>query len=290
MRELIVVFSFFCTLAQAQTAGPVTDLSDAQGQPLWEIGVFAASFDAPQYPGSSINETNTFAAPFVIYRGDIFRIGDGAAARAVAIDTDWLELDLSVEAAFNADSEDNPIRQGMPDLDYLFEIGPQLTLHLARWQDEQGDNGRLSLQLQARSVFSTNLTNLNQRGYVFHPELVYTQQRLFASPVNLFVSVAPLWASERLHDYFFEVAPEFSNEARARFDASGGYLGSELTLALAWQYSSDVRVFFGGQWQFHQGFANRDSPLFQDNSTLSVGLGVAWQLYQSDQKVTRRRR
>ena len=92
-------------------------------RPVWEVGVLAAAFNSPEYPAAGQNQTNTIPAPYFIYRGETLRIGDGSIARAVAIDKSWYELDLSLAGSFNANSEDNEARAGMPDLDFIFELG-----------------------------------------------------------------------------------------------------------------------------------------------------------------------
>src|SRR5690606_32758666 len=110
----------------------------------------------PDYPGSSEKHLRGLALPYVVYRGDIFRLGDGQTARAVAFENERLQFDLSFNAAFDADSDENAMRDGMQDLDFLFQIGPQLTIALG---DGFGasQRGELTLALQARSVFSTDL-------------------------------------------------------------------------------------------------------------------------------------
>ncbi|MGQ8366550.1 MipA/OmpV family protein [Glaciecola sp. 1036] len=92
-------------------------------QPLWEFGVAGGVGDTPNYPASSERNFIALAAPYFVYRGEILRIGDGGV-RAVVVDDERWELDFSFGGAFNADSEDDSVRAGMPELDYLFEVGP----------------------------------------------------------------------------------------------------------------------------------------------------------------------
>ena len=46
-------------------------------------------------------------SPYVIYRGDIFSVGDEGAFRALAFANDRVELDLSLGASLPANSEDD---------------------------------------------------------------------------------------------------------------------------------------------------------------------------------------
>lgn len=260
---------------------------EKEQKPLWELGVFGAGFQTPEYPASDQNQTNVIGAPFFIYRGEVFRVGDGSAARAVALEKDWIELDLSLDAAFNADSDENDARQGMPDLDYLFELGPQLKLRLSQYDFGRYGKAKLSLDIQARAAFSTDLSNFDHRGYVFHPELNYQHQGLFTEKTSLNFSIAPIWATEKLHDYFYQVDPIFATQSRDEFEAEGGYLGTELSLGLSHMMTDDLRVFLFGQINLHAGAENENSPLFKDKTTYAFGIGLSWRLYQSDEKVRR---
>ncbi|MEM6492513.1 MAG: MipA/OmpV family protein, partial [Pseudomonadota bacterium] len=107
----------------AQDAGPL----GAATEPLWEVGVGGFAAVGPQYPASSEYDVNGLPIPFFIYRGDFFRVDEGSA-RLVPLDTDTVEIDLSLNASFGADSDDNEAREGMPDLDTLVEFGPELIL------------------------------------------------------------------------------------------------------------------------------------------------------------------
>ena len=99
-------------------------------KPLWELGLGGGAVVQPHYPSSSEYHTRGLGLPYVVYRGDILRIGDGGGTRAVAAENANYELSLSLNAAFDADSDNNELRTGMPDLDFIFEVGPQLIFHL----------------------------------------------------------------------------------------------------------------------------------------------------------------
>ena len=147
-------------------------------RPLWEAGIFMAAFNSPEYPAAGQSQTNVILFPYFVYRGETLRIGDGSIARAVAIDKNWYELDLSLNASFGANSNDNVARAGMPDLDFIFELGPQLKVRLAKFEFAEHGKGELFLNLQTRAVFSTDFSAIEHRGYVFQPEVMSFNQRL----------------------------------------------------------------------------------------------------------------
>lgn len=279
---LLLVLASIQVIAQQEVA-----LEDDM-RPVWEAGVLAAVFSSPEYPGAGQSQSNVIAAPYFIYRGETIRIGDGSIARAVAIDKSWYELDLSLAGSFNANSEGNEARVGMPDLDFIFELGPQLKLKLSKFEFEQHGKAELLLNLQARAVFSTDFSSIHKRGYVFQPVLSYRQRGWLSEKTALSVSLSPTWASEKLHDYFYQVDSEFVTEQRSAYDADSGYLGTDLSVGLSFNATEDIRIFTFARASLHSGSANEDSPLFIDKSTYSYGLGMVWRLWESEEKVSGR--
>ena len=257
-------------------------------RPVWEVGVFAAAFSSPEYPGAGQRQNNVIPAPYFIYRGETLRIGDGSIARAVAIDRSWYELDLSLAGSFNANSEGNEARLGMPDLDFIFELGPQLRVLLSKFEFELHGKGELFLNLQARAAFSTDFSGFNKRGYVFQPVLSYRQRGWLSEKTALSIRLSPTWATEKLHDYFYQVDSDFVTEQRSAYDAESGYLGTDLSVGLSFNATEDIRIFTFARASLHSGSANEDSPLFRDKSTYSYGIGMVWQLWESEEKVSGR--
>jgi outer membrane protein len=270
--------------AQAQTGAP---LFTGPLKPLWEVGAIGAVFNGPQYPAAGSRHSNFIAVPYVVYRGETWRIGDGAVARAVAIDKKNYELDVSLNASFNADSADNDDRSGMPDLDYLFEVGPQLKINLSG-DDNAASEGKFGLDIQARGVFATDFSYIEHQGYIFHPRLSYRHPGLLGQGSALTLSVAPSWGSEALLDYFYQVNQEYASAGRPAYDAKGGYLGTTVAIGLAFEATRNIRVFVGGNLSFYQGSANKASALLKDDITHTWGIGLSWRAYQSEQQVAGR--
>jgi outer membrane scaffolding protein for murein synthesis (MipA/OmpV family) len=261
---------------------------------LWELGVGGGAFYNPKYPASSEGRFFSLALPFVVYRGETFRIGDGGGARAVLVENETFEVDFSFGVALPSDSEDNSARVGMPELDFLGEIGPQMIFMLGNYDfDKNADDenmgtnlgkGRLDFRLQARAVFSTDFNRIDGRGYIFEPQISYQHRGLKHEDTAFNISFGMIFATEETHDYFYEVSPEFATAARPAYDAKAGYLGSELTLGLSFRVSENVRAFVGGSAQFHSLAANKDSPLFEKEVTYSIGTAFVWRFYKSDAK------
>ena len=257
-----------------------------EAQSLWEFGVGGGIGEVSNYPASSERNFIALAAPYFVYRGDIFRVGGGSGVRAVVVDEKDYELDFSFGGAFSADSEDNTAREGMPELDFLFEVGPQLVYRLKDFEFEGGGNARLNARLQARAVFSTDFSQLDDRGLVFNPVITYQQRGRLFEGTALSASIGMVFATERLHDYFYQVAEEFATADRQQYDAKAGYLGTELGASFSFPIAENIRGFVGAGMQIHSGSANEDSPLFEKDITYSFGLGFVWRLYRSEAKAS----
>ena len=252
----------------------------AETAPLWEIGIAGGGFYGADYPAAGEQSLRGLGLPYVFYRGDIFRLGDDGIARALIVDEGFLEFDISIEASFDADSDENLARRGMPDLDYLFEVGPQAIFDLGTVA-----GGEVTFGIPVRAAFSTDLRRIDYRGIVVDPELAYERRRLFGTEVEFWASLGASFAQERLQDYLYEVEPEFQLAERPAHDASGGYLGTDLTIGFTNPVTDRLEVFAGTQLSFHGGAANTDSPLFRERFNWAIGFALVWSLYESETRV-----
>ncbi|WP_394175103.1 MipA/OmpV family protein [Thalassotalea litorea] len=280
---LIVLLTIYSGTSLAKKQGGPLSNPPKPGDPVWEAGLFAAYFSNALYPASADSQQKLLPVPFFIYRGEHLRIGDDAIVRAVAVEKERIKVDLSMAGAFNSSSSDSPVRAGMPDLDFLFEIGPQVSLRMNDSKDSE-----MWLNLQLRSVFSTDFggfDHIDHRGYVFEPEISWESEHFGYQNLTFYVSAAPLFATEKTHDYFYQVAPEFATGSRPEYDASSGYLGSKFAASLKYEYDQDLTVFAGARLGLWRGSANSDSPLYQEPVTYGIGVGVKWRLLVSKDKV-----
>ena len=258
--------------------------SVGETQPLWEFGVGGGVGNVPNYPASSERNFIALAAPYAVYRGDVLRIGDGSGARAVVVEKSDFEFDISLGGAFSANNEDGGVRDDMPDLDYLFEVGPQLIYRISDFRFHNGGSGRLNAQLQTRAVFSTDFSAIRHQGYVIEPTLSYQQRGRVFKDTALRITLSAVFASERLQDYFYQVDARYVTPDRPAYDAQAGYLGAELSAGISFPVNNNIRAFFGGAIQVNNGAKNHHSPLFEDNITYSAGLGFVWRAYESEQR------
>ena len=258
----------------------------AQGlkDPLWEVGLVTAAFSGPAYPAADDETTAAFLSPFVVYRGDIFSVGDEGALRALAFANDTVELDVSLGASLPADSEDDADREGMPDLDFLFEIGPQLIWHAAH-NDFKRWRGAFDIKLRARSVIS--LVDFDTHGFLFEPTFVYELKSKTRRHLSWQADIELLYGNKRLNRYFYEVADGFARASRPQYDADSGYMGAEIGVGLSYPVNEKLRFFVGGNVELYNGAANQDSPLFKQDVAYSGGMVLVYSFYESEARAPR---
>src|SRR5438034_3108450 len=109
--------------AQTAPSAPAAEPDDPAQRPKWEAGLVTGAGRVVDYPGADQSHWRGFAAPLFIYRGRLLRV-DQDGIRGRLLKTSDIEFDVTGSAAFSA--RNNDARQGMPPLDYLFGVGPQV--------------------------------------------------------------------------------------------------------------------------------------------------------------------
>ena len=258
----------------AQTTEPA-------GKPLLELGVVGGGGYLPDYPAAGQNHLQGLALPYVAYRGEFLRAGDRGLVRGRIFRRRDFELDVSISGSFSSDSDDNDARRGMPDLDWLGELGPRLQYTVLR----AARDARIDLEFPVRAAFSTDFSSeIVFRGIVFAPGIAYQNVNFLDGGLELKLGLVPTFATQDLMAYFYDVTPALATATRPAFRAQGGYLGTKLELLLTKQITPRIRSFFALRTDFYHGATNSGSPLFRDDITFSVGIGLVLSLYQSKRR------
>lgn len=246
-------------------------------QPLWELGVGAGYLSLPYYRGAATSQRWWLPVPYFVYRGDILR-ADREGTRAVLLETDAVDFDISFAATAPADSKDDAARAGMPDLAPTAEIGPQLNLRLAR-----GAGWHADLRFPLRSVILLQ-SRPRAIGWSAAPVL---NLDIAIPRGNVGLQAGALWGSRRLNGYFYDVAPVYATAERPAYATGAGYAG--------WQTTAAVSRRIGSMWL--GAFARRDSlagatfeasPLVKRRDSWTYGFAVSWVFAQSERRVEER--
>lgn len=256
-------------------------VAQAEPKPLWELGFGVAPMVLPDYRGSDESRGYFLPLPYIVYRGEILRI-DRQGIFARLIDGRHARFDLSFDAGPPVDSSRNEARARMPDLDAVFEVGPSLELCI--W-NECGAERVAQFRLPVRAVFSTDFGSVESRGGVLFPHFNIDLRNLGPDGGWRYgVSLGALYATERNHDYYYEVSPAYATPTRPTYDAGGGYSGARLAMTLSKRFR---RLWVGGFVRYDDlsGTAFAGSPLMRKEYSLQAGFGVAWVFDESEQLV-----
>lgn len=278
-RQTAALTALFLATIQGVPAQP----PESEELPLWEFRFAAFGRYAPVYPGAADHNLTVLPLPYPVYRGSRLRFGEDldAFAEGRVVTAPRVRLDINFNANFGEDSENISVRQGMPDLDLLLEVGPELQFNL---NNRPAIDGELLLALQLRAAVSFDGSDASGRGFLFNPELEYRIDQAFGTHNDWSFRWKSTWVSEDYADYYYEVAPEFATMTRSSFDASSGYLGSEFRVGIERQLSERLRFDGSTKLWINTGAKNRDSPLFLEDYGLGVQAAFIWTLGASERR------
>jgi len=250
----------------------------AEQVPRWEVGFGFTGLTIPDYRGSDERRGYLLPLPYVNYHGDILKV-DRKGVYSRLFQTERVLLDMSADASVPVKSKDNRARQGMPDLDPTFEIGPSLEICLSAAC--QGERVWM-LRVPVRAVIASDFSHVDNAGWVINPHINF-DARIPASggAWNFGVAVGPLFANQRFHEYYYGVAPAYANATRPVYNAPGGYSGFRIASAMSKRFDRFwVGVF--ARYDNLSGAAFDDSPLLRTQHAFLAGFGVAWVFARSE--------
>lgn len=245
-------------------------------RPLFEAGVFAVGGWFPDYPASNENHVHALPLPYIIYRGQYFQMNE-TSARGIFYAAPAVSFDVSASGAFRS-SHNDKARTGMPGLDYMGQVGPRMNLLLAR----DAMYAKIDLEIPVRAVFSTDLSSIDFRGFLLAPEIAYTHANFMNSGGRLKIGIGPQFATARLMQYFYGVQPQFVIPGRPQFNASGGYLGSRLSVSYRVPLNQRMSVIALVAPELYSGATNSGSPLFKRQYGISAGLALSFSFYRGE--------
>jgi outer membrane protein len=254
--------------------------ANAEQKPLWEAGLGVGGLLFDDYRGSDESNFYPVPVPYFVYRGRILK-ADRDGVRGLLFDRRYAEVNMSVNATTPVDSDDNDARRGMPDLESTLELGPSFEWHVWRSADE-----RIKLDLRFPVRVPITIESSPQHvGWIFSPRLnVDFLDVAGHTGWDLGVSIGPMYADRKYHEYFYSVSPAYATAERPAYEADGGYSGSHLILSLSKRFP-DYWIGAFMRYDSLAGAAFENSPLVKTESSLFAGFGIAWMLGESKRLV-----
>jgi outer membrane protein len=235
----------------------------------WELGVGLASLTLADYRGSKEYSTYALPIPYIVYRGKYIK-ADRRGVRGEIIQSDRVNLDISLNASLINNTEENDLRHGMPELDPTFEVGPALNLRLSGHSLDDG----WSAYMPARAViaFNTDKSSMTYIGWLLHPQLIYRNPLPEQWQVNY--SFGLFYGDRDYHDYYYSVAPRYATADRPAYRATAGNSGLSTQVSLTHRAGN---IWYGGYIRYDnlQTAAFADSPLLETDHYFAVGLGIS---------------
>ena len=242
--------------------------SFADELPRLELGIGVAGISVPDYRGSSVQRSYVLPLPYVVYRGEKIR-ADRDGIRGLLFKSRRLELNASIGGYIPVDSEGNPQREDMPDLDSTVEIGPSLNLNLS----DSGPRGP-RFRMPLRAVVSIGRDGMSHVGWRLHPVLeLPIREPLAGFAVKM--QIGPQFADSAYHDYYYSVTDVDVRPDRPAFSSSAGYSGLSLQFSATRRISK--RWWLGAFVRYDnlRGTAFEESPLMVRDHALLFGIGLA---------------
>ena len=273
------------TLAQESAADTVDASEPAKPKeplPLWEIGLVGIAAYQPAYPGSDQDLARVRVLPFGIYRGSLLRAdGNGIGLRAFR--SPRFEWDVSGSGSFGSSANKVHIREGMPSIGTLVEIGPALKVNLGDLVDPKRDRHLTALEIPVRAVFDVN-DGFAHRGWTFEPRLSHTAWT--GQSFALVVSASTLFANRSLNHLYYGVDAPYATLDRPAYDARAGLIATRLSASLRHRIGPTLRLQYFAQLETVRGAANEASPLVRSKQDAGIGVSLLWGAWHSSESGT----
>jgi len=282
LKPLLIALTFCVTSVSAMQKPSTTNTTKpappavSKTLPKWELGIGGFAVHQAHYPGADQTAITAYPFPYFNYRGEFIR-ADRGGMRALLVDYKNIKLDFSLSGSLPVSSDDNDTRAGMPDLDPVGEIGPQISIGLYKNATTQ-----LALRLPIRAAISVDFDDIRLRheGWVFGPNLKLTHHR---GPYRYSASINALIGDSDYHQYFYGVDAAFATPSRPAYHAPGGYGGTTLNLSVQRRWEKWGGALFTSYHNLNQvNFDN--SPLLKRDHAVYFGIVAYRVLFQSKTK------
>jgi outer membrane scaffolding protein for murein synthesis (MipA/OmpV family) len=251
---------------------------DTQATSRLVLGVGIGGLRLPDYPGAAEHRDLLLPFPYVVYHSRYLDVNHDQV-RGKLFSSERFALDVDFGGAVSVDSSRDPERQGMPNLDWMGEVGP--ALRYKAWRDAD-ETTQLNVIAPLRAAASASGLRLHHRGWVFEPRAVLVHH--IGDDINgysLEAGASLLYSDRDYNNYYYGVAPQYAAPQRPAYTAPGGYGGYRL--ALGWSLHRGDMVYGAFlNYMDLDGASFAASPLVSRRHDISIGFAVSWVLKRMD--------
>ena len=249
---------------------PLAAKGDEAQKSIWQdltLGVGIAAINYPHYPGSAQTATFVSPLPYLEYDGDWLSV-DRDGIQAHLFEDDRITLDLSVSGSLPVNNDDDQLREGMPDLELILEVGPELEIRLSEFGAHS-----FELHVPFRAALEIDPSRgIEPVGWVFDPRLNY----LWAQSGWEFEIDLGLYAADQTYNQLlYGIRPQDALDDRPIYRANGGLVGYRLSSTLRYDVNDWTFLAYARAMDLSSS-DNSMSPLFVDDQYLAYGVGAIW--------------
>ncbi len=250
----------------------------AEKLPVYEIGIGPGAVYQNYYLGTSDTRGFVFPAIIPVVRGETFK-SDEEGARAQLFKDSKYKLDLSVDFNLAISSDDIALREGMPDIDSLLQVGPSLQISLDK------KPGREWLVRLPVRVGATIGSDFEGAGFTFSPDITYLRDLKFVGNYwRLGLSAGPQFGTSEFHDVYYGVDEEFATADREAYDPDSGLTGYRFLATFTSKNRKRITSWFL-RYEDLSGAVIEDSPLVEQSGGFTVGFIYSVLLFKSKKLV-----
>jgi hypothetical protein len=239
-------------------------------RPQWDLGIGAGAFRYHLYPGAKQTADLVLPAPYFTYRSPNLEIDRGI--RSFLYRSERTVLDISADFGLPVDSDDTVARKGMPDLDFMLQIGPSIEFLL---NDARRSYFDIRFEVPIRLAFVSDFSYVDNIGYLIEPRFSFNHRRIARTGLSHKTTVGLKFATDDFHAYYYDVAAEYVTASRPGYQSEGGFGGSFINYRISYK-SKDFIYWLFLRYQSLRGAEFEDSPLVVQNDYLFAGVGFAW--------------
>lgn len=256
-----------CCLSTAHAEKPSSSFLGTNAKYTFGFGAGVTYLN--DYIGSDETSVYAFPVPYIYYKSDEFKIDRNAFEGELFTGNKW---HIAIDAAGAIPVKDNKARIGMPDLDWVGEIGPSLEYYFEGTHDSAD---HMFVDWSVRKAIATDFKGIDDAGWVSQLSVNYKatpQINVFGGSIVFNASASLMYNSSKYADYYYGVSNEFSTSTRTAFVTNSGYAGLRLAIGSTWRKNN---VWLG----VFTRYSNIKDTTFETsslvNTTHSVIAGVA---------------
>ena len=237
---------------------------------LWEIGAGMMDFKAPLYPGTDESKNYLLPYPYLKLETDYIKIDEGI--QAFLFQNKNIKLDITLDLGLPVNSKDSRLRNGMPKLNTVLQLGPSLEITLLGGRKEPTE---LRLELPLRTAIATDIKTTENIGWLIEPRIAYEKNRLDNNSWSYSLTAGLRYATQDFHAYYYDVAPAYATAQRPVFSSDKGFNAYMLDTSATYRKKNMIYWLFVRHLNLHDAeYIN--SPLVNDASYFMVGAGITW--------------